>query len=79
MNDETGYDPETDEYTIAGACRTLGGISRRTLDRWLPPGSPGRRTTRAPGPPQIRITGEALRALVEPDEHTEILQERAGL
>lgn len=79
MDESTGYDREADEYTIEGACRFLGGISRATLDRWLPPNSPGRRTTRAPGQPRVLITGEVLRKMVTPDEHTDVLQERSGL
>lgn len=61
MNDN-GHDPDTDEYTAAGAMKALG-VSRATLDRWLPPGSEGRRLTDpVPGrPAEVRISGEWIR------------------
>jgi hypothetical protein len=58
----TGYYPTTDEYDVAGACAALGGISRATLDRWIPPETPGRRRLDAPGVAgQVRIAGALVR------------------
>lgn len=62
---QTGYDPATDEYTVEGALRALGGISRATLDRWVPAGTDGRRRLDTPGVAgQVRIAGSLIRALL---------------
>jgi hypothetical protein len=62
MMREHGFDPETDEYTIAGAMAALE-CSKATLDRWIPPGTEGRRRTEArPGKPtEVRITAALVR------------------
>lgn len=64
MNDH-GFDPDTDEYTAAGAMQALD-VSRATLDRWIPAGTEGRRLTDpAPGrPAQVRIAADLVRALL---------------
>lgn len=57
-----GYDPDTDEYTVAGARAALGDIGRSTLYRWLPAEST--RRCNIPGMAnQIRIKGDVIRRL----------------
>jgi hypothetical protein len=52
MDNAEGFDPETNEYSVIGAMRALD-VSRATLDRWIPPGTAGRRLTQAyPGRPR---------------------------
>jgi hypothetical protein len=65
MDNAEGYDPETKEYTVAGAMRVLG-CSRATLDRWVPPGTEGRRLTQAsPGRPrEVRYAATLIHQLV---------------
>lgn len=58
---QTGYDPVTDEYTMDGALGALG-VSRATLDRWIPVGTAGRRRLDTPGlAGQVRIKGDLIR------------------
>lgn len=63
---EKGFDPATDEYTIAGAMEALE-CSKATLDRWIPPGTEGRRRTEAkPGKPtEVRIKAALVRQFVQ--------------
>jgi hypothetical protein len=66
--DNPGYYPEEDEYDLLGAAHALGKpgapVSRKTVDRRIPPGTPGRRLTGAPGVPEVRIAARLVKALL---------------